>query len=175
MGHGCLKRRRRPTGATLTGVFKRSRVAPASSLRLRPWYKCTCRLGADLFASSCQFNSSVVGTFLPSFLPSFLLSFREKEYVVGDPMVVAPGKRQHSSPEEVANQVHGAFHEAVWEAVQPIAEMEETWSPEEELRKRIVRYMYRRICSGRADSLALVAGSTAVCRKINTGLRRRMF
>lgn len=65
---------------------------------------------------------------------------------------------QHLSPEEVANQVHGALHEAIWEAVQPIAEMEETWSPEE-LRKRIVRYLYKGFA---AEELTALPWSQAV-------------
>eukprot|EP00930_Biecheleria_cincta_P014170 TRINITY_DN1229_c0_g1_i2.p1 TRINITY_DN1229_c0_g1~~TRINITY_DN1229_c0_g1_i2.p1 ORF type:complete len:925 (+),score=142.08 TRINITY_DN1229_c0_g1_i2:65-2776(+) len=86
----------------------------------------------------------------------------------GSIVVRAGGKRggkgslafasQCSSPEEVANQVHSALHEALSEAVQPIAELEETWSPEE-LRKRIVRYIYKGFA---AEELTALPWSQAV-------------
>jgi len=62
------------------------------------------------------------------------------------------GKGPKMSQEELNSQVHKALSEAVWEAVQTVAELEDTWSPEE-MTKRIVRYLYK--SSTAADLTAL--------------------
>jgi hypothetical protein len=62
------------------------------------------------------------------------------------------------TPDELNNNVHKALQEAIWEAVQTVAELEETWSPEE-MTKRIVRYLYK---SSTAENLTSLPWKQAI-------------
>lgn len=50
--------------------------------------------------------------------------------------------RVRMTHEQISEKVQGLLREGLWEAVQEVATLEETWSPEE-LLKRVVRYLYK--------------------------------